>query len=716
MRLSLYLLLLCFSLKVFSDNWLHWDTQSLLRDLQIVEKVNRDIADTLPIFYNNIAIAGYIAMPSARMAEEGTLALQAADSNPYTIFGLNFQMFSNIELAGTYRVFRGVEDACFKGKGFGNEADRAANVKFALLRKSDGFDFLPNFAVGWNDFYGSRQFHSFYIAMTKEWPQHHVEATLGWGKDRIKGFFGGLAWSPFRKSKIPVVQGLSFLAEYDANNYRDHPKEHPKGRQVSFPVNAGIAFRWNENILLRINSLRGEEFSGLVAVSYNIGKTQGLLPKVDDPKLYTSPVDHEPIGAFRAEKELVQELAFAFCRQGLALMEVYVTTDRENHRNLWLKVINMRYREEEALRLRLAHLLAGLSPNNIFAVTVAVEADGMVAQEYTYRKEDLYRFGLGIIGIFELNSLSPAQDCIWRPSSWESALIYKRRKDPWTLTFRPRLLTFFGSVKGKFKYALGFLGGLEGYFHNQIFYKLQLSYNIQSSPSDIGDMDHLNPSQLPNVRSDTVRYFTPNVVSLEQAFLQKGWSIGKGLFFRTACGYFEPAYAGIAAEMLYFPVNSNIAVGMEAAGLLKRKYQGLGFTTKIRRFKNYTPAYEHFIGYQYFLDFYYLCKPLNIDFKAMAGSFLARDLGIRFELTKNYSSGLRVSLWYTMTNAKDKVNGENYNDKGILFQIPLDFFLKQSSRNYVGYGMSAWLRDVGAVADTGKTLWETIRYERLRIF
>ncbi len=71
-----------------------------------------------------------------------------------------------------------------------------------------------------------------------------------------------------------------------------------------------------------------------------------------------------------------------------------------------------------------------------------------------------------------------------------------------------------------------------------------------------------------------------------------------------------------------------------------------------------------------------------------------------------------MSLWYTITNGHDHVNGHTYYDKGFAFALPLDFFLRQSSLNYIGYGMSAWLRDVGAFADSGRRLYPTLRLAR----
>jgi hypothetical protein len=199
---------------------------------------------------------------------------------------------------------------------------------------------------------------------------------------------------------------------------------------------------------------------------------------------------------------------------------------------------------------------------------------------------------------------------------------------------------------------------------------------------------------------------------LDQAFLQKTVNWGKGWFSRLAVGYFETAYAGVALENLYYPVNFNWAIGFEGATLLKRQYYGIGFQRKIRKLTEKGVKYFPYTGVQYFVDFYYQYKPLNLDFKINAGQFLARDKGIRIEGGRTFQSGLRVGLWYTMTNANDVVNGQRYYDKGFSITMPLDIFMNQTSRTRVGYAMSAWLRDCGAIAATGKQLYPTLYWER----
>ncbi|MCH9630014.1 MAG: hypothetical protein S4CHLAM37_00050 [Chlamydiia bacterium] len=686
------------------------EVAELFRNLSIVKKVNQDIKKHLPLIYSYPLIVGYFNMPSARMGKAGMTALGFSYLPPYNIYGLNFQMFDNIEFVGNYRVFKGVTESGFGDQGYGDDTDRCASVKFALYQQHNGLKYIPSIALGFDDFYGSRRFNSFYVCATEELANLGLELTFGWSKGRIKGFYGGLAWSPFFESELKALRKLSFIAEYDAIDYKNNKHEHPKGRDVRFPVNVGFSWNLFDFLQIKASTIRGKKIAASAVINYNLGTTKGFFPKVDNPAFYTSPVNEQPIGHLRTEKELAQELAYAFCEQGLNLYAAYLNT--ANGRNtLWLKVINTRYREELQVRDRIQHLLATLIPANVVSTTVVIEADGIPTQAYFFRTPDLERFRDGKIGDYELQALSPIIEATSQPGNAE--LLYRRKKDIWTFTFRPRLITFFGSTTGKIKYTLGFVGGPEGYLFDDIYYKLQMSFNMKTSLTDVGDRDVYNTSRLINVRSDSVRYFRSARLTVEQAYMQKGYNVGRGWFTRAAVGYFEPAYMGLALEALYYPVGSNWAFGIEGAGVLKRKYQGLGVTTKIRKFDSKdVPEYVHYIGYQYFFDVYYEYRPWNLDFKISMGQFLARDKGARFEVGRYFPSGMKFSIWYTITDGGDRVNYKRYYDKGVAFNIPLDFFLRKSSRSMLGYAVSAWLRDVGAKAATGNMLYPTIQTER----
>lgn len=691
-----------------------YEENTLLADLAIVREIDQKNNFELPLIMNYQVQGGYFTMPSARMAHVGNVGLGFASVEPYYIYSANLQYFDHWEVTACYWVFRGITEWNFGHLGYGDDADRTANLKYTILRETDGYPFLPELAAGVNDFVGTKRFWSYYFAATKSIKSLNLEMTLGWGNGRIRGLFGGVAWSPFAKWNN-FLRGISFIAEYDANDYRNHPDEHPEGRQVDSRINYGVQYQLSDILRGTVSSLRGKELAGSISINYNLGDSKGFFPKYYDPLPYTAPIDREPIGHLRSEKQLSQELAHSFQEQGLDLYTVLLTTDSSGGDALWMKIINDRYRTENVVRGRIEHVLGSIVPANISTVTVVLEAEGVTVQEYQYRTNDLVLFSKEKMGSYELHTLSPMENVGSIPNEYESTILYHRNKSIWTLTFRPRLQTYFGSAEGKFKYDFGFILSPEGYIFDKIYYDLQLSYILKSNTGNIKDRDTLNPSQLINVRSDTICYWQSNSFHVDHAYVQTSWNLGNGWFTRAALGYFEIAYGGYALEALYYPANSFWAVGVDFANVWKRSYHGLGFQTQVRRLEGNEAVKEHFVGLQYFLDFYYDYKPLNLDFKFSFGQFLAKDKGLKIEMRRTFESGMQIGLWYAFTTGKDTVNGDRYHDKGIAISLPLDMFMNKSSRSEVGYSIAAWLRDVAAVSDTGKPLYPVLYSERYKI-
>lgn len=685
-------------------------TLQLFRDLEIVREIDRQIHDELPLLINYQLQGGYFTMPSARTYEAGMLSIGYACLSPYNLYSLGLQFFDHIETTGNYWIYRGILEGNFGHLGFGDDAERAANVKLILHKSSEGFSFLPDLAIGWNDFMGSCRFYSFYGVATKQFLPCNIEASFGWGLGRIQGPFGAIAWTPFRHRQH-FAKGLSLVAEYDANDYRHHHSEHPEGRRVNYRVNLGAQMNLWDLFRVSASTIRGEDWAASLAFRYNWGESKGLFPKIFDPPPYKAPLNIQSIGLLRSEQLFAQELAFALKDQGLDLFDLFVVPCSKGFDRLWIKVINVRYWQEEEVRSRLQHVLAHLIPENISSITAVIEADGVVLQEYCFRREELKRYRLGTIGKAELGIVAPLREASSTPSNYEGALLFHRKKPIWLLTFRPWVRSFFGSSQGKFKYEVGIGLGPEGYLFDEIYYFLWATCTAFSSTQKLCDRDMLNPSRLINVRTDIIRYNQAGSFHVEQAFLQKSWNFGRGWFSRVALGYFEMAYAGLCLEALYYPVQANWAFGFEIAPLLKRDYFGLGFQ-KVRKWTAEGCEYFPYIGLQYFAEFYYQYRPLSVDFRLSAGQFLARDKGIRIEGGRTFDSGVRVGLWYTLTNAGDVVNGQRYYDKGFSITMPLDLFMNKSSRTRIGWAMSAWLRDCGARAVSGKQLYPTLFWER----
>ncbi len=682
------------------------DAGSLLSDLDCVYEIDQKLRDALPLFYNFSVMGGYYNMPSARMNQEGTMSSGASFPSPYQIYGVNVQPMDRIELSVNYLVYTGILEPGFGYEGFGDDAERMGNIKLGLLTPKEDLPFLPLISIGAQDFIGTKRFNAQYIVATKSWLNANLEVSLGWGNGRIKGFFGGGAWSPFRKQNH-VFKDLSLQVEYDANDYKEHPGEHEKGRSVKSRLNAGLSCLLFSHLQLSLSSVRGEKIAASASLRYPLGTSEGLFPKIDDPKTYHSPIDTEPFGGLRSEKDFAHELAHALSDQGL---DLYTVTLKK--KELWVKIINNRYREHSVVKERIQEILAAITPSNIEEVIVVIEATALPCQSYRFRVQDLYLYRLGVIPSSEMEVLSPMKEAILPPGEYDATLLYRRTKPVWTFTARPRFVSFFGNASGKFKYNLSAVASPEGYLFDTLYYKAQASYSVVSTTSGMMGVDRLNPSHMFVVRSDSMKYYQTNSLHIEQAFLQRSWNFGKGFFGRLASGFFETAYAGFASECIYFPVQSPVAFGVECSTVWKRCYDGIGFFYKVRRYDGTKVEYLPFTGVQCLANLHYNFKPLSMDFTVTAGRFLAKDVGARLAVAKYFANGVRFSLWYSYTNANEQLNGHKYHDKGFAFLIPLDMFMKQSSRNYIGYAMSAWLRDQAAQADTGKPLYSILQEER----
>lgn len=693
----MFFFLLFLSLILFADQ-----EDYLVRDLERVKEINEELDFSLPYISNYSAQGGYFTMPSARMRESGYFNAMFSSLSPYHIYALSFQLYDRLELLGSYWVFKGVKDPILGDFGFGDSADRTASFRFSLLNEKDGFELLPEIVFGANDFAGSKRFCSYYVVGTKQFKDYLTEVSLGWGSGRINGFFGGISFSPFAKEDSSF-KDFSFIAEYDANDYKHHKEEHPKGREVNYPINIGAQINFTDLCSFKVSTIRGKEIAYSFALQYNLGKTKSLLGKKFDPLPYRSPVDHEAVGLIRKDRIFSQEMTFAFQKQGLDLYEI-----RSYRKCLWLKVVNQRYYKESEVRFRLETLLSALTPENYETVTAVIETDGVAVQQHTYRVKDLYLFEQKRMSRCVLNTISPKEEV--EPFFYQNQhILFHRRKKIWNVFIRPQFFTFYGSSNGKFKYDLSLMTNLQGYLFDSLFYQFQANYNISSSSQDVGSCDFLNPSQIINVRTDKIIYFQQNSYHIQKLYLQKAFSFQSGFFTRLSLGYFEYAYGGGCLEVLYYPTFSNFAIGFEGALLRKRNYSGMRFTDVVRKFNRRCPEYVS-LNYvlQYFLDLYYQNNDLLIDAKVSIGQFLARDKGARFEFGRNFCNGLRLYFWYTLTNGGDVVNRQRYYDKGVGFSLPIELLTCKSSTETLGFGMAAWLRDVGARAETGKRLYETV--------
>ncbi len=685
--------------------------EELLYALDMAAYWDQKQCERFPTTFNYILSAGYFATHSARMTREGDFGIGVAHAPPYLNWNGRIQPFPFLEFSLNYRVFSNCPDTTLSPHGFGDYADRGANFKAALVTPEQTYYQLPGIAFGIDDFMGSKKFTTYFVVGTQVWPEYGLETSFGWGAGRYtkgpsRGFFGGFNWFPLYESDNKWIKGFGFSAEYDPTNYSNPEREpHPDGRVSHTPINFGVKYNFCDLIDVSASRLRGDAFAFAGSLHYNWGSAEGFIPKVGDPPPYTAPVDRQPLGCSRPTEVMIQSLSYALESQGFQLTKAWLDCS-----TLWIRIINRCYRQEHVMRARLQQLLAALTPSNVEVVVAQIESYGIPCQQYVYYREFLISYAVQAMTPFELDVISPREEaCVCPPAD----LIFCRRYDLWRARLSPRLENFFGSASGKYKYDFGVKLDLEGFLPRNWFYEAQVSMTLFSDLKNISDYDFLFPSQLPNVATDYIRYRQSHALSWDRLYLQKSWNFGRGIFGRAAGGYFQVNYGGVAGEMLWYPANNCFAIGLEGAVVKKRNYTGLGFQSTLRHFEGRKPIYSSYSTLQqYFLDLYFDFPELRVFAKVSVGQFLARDKGIRGELTRYFENGIRLSGWMTFTDAHDQIHEENYYDRGISVEIPFDLFYKCSSRRVWNYAMAAWLRDAGYMTWTGRGLFETLNNER----
>lgn len=684
----------------------------LLYDLQVAQYFDKKLEARFPITYSHLLTTGYFTTPSSRMGEEGEFSFGVAKAPPYLNWNARFQAFNCLELSANYRVFEGVEDINLTKHGFGWYADRGANIKWALITPEDTLYDLPGLAIGVEDFMGTKKFLNYFAVLTKIWPSYGLETSLGYGTGRYtrgpsRGFFGAISYFPLWECDNWLIKDLGIAAEFDPIDYKNPEREpSPLGRSSNCPINLGLKYKCKDVFDFSLSIIRGKALACAGSLTYNFGQTEGFVMKVKDPPFYAGPIDYSPICDEDESSDFTSFLSLVFDQQGFRLTRSF---SLENI--LWISLINQSYRSEACVKERIEAVLASLTPVNIDCVVVIIESYGMPCQQYIYPRELLLKYKTCQMGRAEFDILTPRLEFSSIPP--DANLLYYCRLDPWRIRLSPRFESFFGNSRGKFKYDLGVKADVEGFLPYDIYYELQLSYTLLSSINDVSDFDFFSPSQLPNVLTDYVNYRKQRLFSTDKAYVQKNWNLSHGWFSKLAFGYFQVNYAGLEGEFLWYPADRNYAFGLEGALLRKRRYTGLWFQSKLRKLDGMTPTYiPYTVLSQYFFNFYLDIPEIHVASKVALGSFLANDKGIRLEVCRYFESGLRITGWMTFTNALDKIHGENYYNRGIALELPLDIFFRCSSRRVWNYGMAAWLRDAGASLPLGKPLFNTLNQER----
>ena len=578
--------------------------------------------------------------------------------------------------------------------------DKGIDVKFRLLQESR---YLPQVSLGIRDFGGTGLFESEYLALSKKWHNLDVHFGIGWGYlgqggnitnpfcqlrdsfcQRPEGYGGRggkVDYDQFFKGPASLFGGIEYQTpwqplrlklEYEGNNYQ---QDFAGSLTQDSNWNIGAVYRWG-NFNFDLNYQRGNTVGFGVHYALNLHDVRQYKIK---PALRPLPEQLD-----RTEITDRDALPRALLREaGFALRTAHMTDDE-----FIIYGQQMAYRDHDEAIERIGRVLATEVPAHIKRYRV-VNYAGNLAMVETVIEADKF------IAAARYDSLnSTVKSTYVRQQPEAKTLVYKEQ--PEQSGFFAGAETFFiqtfGSPETFYMYQGGIFANAGYRLNNNVMLngtaKITLLENFDKFNYTVDALD----TPLPRVRTYVREYVSGNVVSLENLYLQWQDEIAPDWFAQAYGGYLETMFGGVGTEVLYRPVDSNIAIGFDVNYVRQRDYDNE------LDFLNYKTLTGH-------INLYWkpeLLPDSQLTFNL--GQFLAKDKGVNIDFAKRFDSGIVVGAYAAFTNVSAEEYGEGSFTKGFYLSIPFDLF---SLRPAKGRGRLPWVpisRDGGQPLNRPATL------------
>lgn len=660
--------------------------------------------------------SGYINMPSASVEADGTFTVGYGYDDPYGSLWATSTLLPFLQVTGRYVSINGVSGFSSVpgdyGYEYGRYKDKVVDAKLRLWEESQ---WLPAVAVGATDLEGTVLFKGQYLVATKTFgARRNIEASIGVGKRRPSGVFGGVRWGSLS------VPGLALVAEYDGNDYRKDfgasatgLDERRKGPAV------GVEYRWGW--LGAQVARHRDHFSANAYVSLPFWERE-FIPKIFEP----APFDPKKAPARVTAGEWQQNGS-----HGAELVQALIKQDFKNVRvefergTLKLTLTNNRISNMGRAVGRAARTALAFAPTGTRAIRITYSK---LEQPFaTYEFLDLQRLTDYLTGLVDRDTF--LQTVLVRYSAPEDkaggdqegllAAVREENTGPAVQMGRdgnvvqvmsedreanrfkvvPKLSFFFNDPSGALRYEVAAAANYDqrlatGTYLNSAF-RLDVFENVSgvTQPSN---------SVLPHVRTDIADYKRGGRFKMNRLLLNKYMMLDERLYARASAGFYEEMYRGAGGQVLYLPKDSRWAADVTLDALQQRGFKGW----LDKRDYNTVTA----------LGALHYKLPYDITATARGGRFLAKDKGVRMEFKRRFTSGVEIGAWFTKTNGKDITNPgspENpYNDKGVFLSVPLSIMLPMDSQANAGIALSPWTRDVGQMVASPGDLYDLMEQPR----
>lgn len=618
--------------------------------------------------------AGIIMTPTARMLEEGTVALNISEYAPFNKVSLVANPFNWLEASVYYtdvnvRRYSVGSKQSYKDKGF--------SFKIKALEETR---FTPALAIGFEDIAGTSIFKSEYFVASKKIRNFELSLGLGFGdfgsRGNVKNFIrdgersrwdfttGGEIEDDFFKGKSSFFGGVQYelkyfgtilKAEYDGNSYKDNfdllpdlARYLPQSR-YNFGLEKSIKDRYS----IGINYIKGNEIAVNFTARFNTAKSKN---------------DY----GFRVRSASTSENRYIRILEDLKKVDIYLQNALIDDRS---KVVKIKYVQ-----------------NSYYDnVTIAEQI-----AKYLEQHHDLYGYEINITpgnGAFESSTLSRKYDrsfLVTKSANTNYSFSPKVIYPVFSYAVNPNLISHIGSPSGFYFGGIDLnLAGILEFKNFQIssIFSTRLYDNFERLSYDP------NPTRLPQVRTNIQEYLKKSKNSFDELTINFFKQFTSEHNFLLSAGHLEQMFSGSHFEYLYKPTNSLFSFGFEHSSVKQRDFNG---------------GFDSFLDYQtnsYHLNAY-LAEPKNrLIFHLSYGKYLAKDKGFTFDISRKFKNGASMGAYFSLTNISKEDFGEGSFDKGIYFQYPINIFNdKNNTNSFSAFNYKPITRDGAAKLTAPKRL------------
>lgn len=218
----------------------------------------------------------------------------------------------------------------------------------------------------------------------------------------------------------------------------------------------------------------------------------------------------------------------------------------------------------------------------------------------------------------------------------------------------------------------------------------------QNIINNFDNLDVPSDSVVPHVRSDIAQYLKEGESSITRLQADYLFNVTPNVYGRVSAGLLEEMFGGVSSELLYKPVKSDWAFGLDINAVQQRNYDMLF------GFRDYSTITGH--GTVYYRPSFWR----GLTFKLPVGRYLAGDIGATLDISRRFDSGITMGVFATKTDLSAEEFGEGSFDKGFYISIPLDQILPSTQRGTYGLAFRPLTRDGGQRLAQIKPLYDIV--------